>query len=278
MNKTKQQIENLLMPPAGLSAHQSGRGSTSDCLVFGERPGTPEEIRKYRRSANLEPGKRFQNPKTAVDLETLQLEQKTFGVSSKRAEVTAATLLNQTPPNGTVGKLNFAKAENIYYTTKREPLGRVYSRHHQLPQKFLEGLFIKSLLCLSNLHVSLLFDLSGEPFGQTMRGQEDTAKTLLFPKITEGQGYADEMYKKSHGTWGVGEQKQRNYDWQYDPNRTVFGMKGKDIAFNGVSKNVAEVLMSSKEENGPLVATANVSANVTSPPPHSLRLLFSLLP
>jgi hypothetical protein len=140
MNKTKQQIENLLMPPAGYSAHQSGRGSTADCMVFGERPRTPEEIRKYRRSANLEPGKRFQNPKTVVDLETLQLEQKTFGVSSKRAEVTAATLLNQTPANGTVGKLNFKKAENIYYTTKREPLGQVYSRHHQLPQKFLEGM------------------------------------------------------------------------------------------------------------------------------------------
>lgn len=98
----------------------------------------------------------------------------------------------------------------------------------------------------------------GEPFGQTTRGLDDTAKNLLFPRITEGQGHADEMYKKSHGTWGVGEQKTRSYDWNYDPNKTVFGMKGKDIAFNGVSKNVAEVLSSAAEENGPLVTTANV--------------------
>jgi hypothetical protein len=88
------------------------------------------------------------------------------------------------------------------------------------------------------------------------------------------------MYKKSHGTWGVGEQKTRNYDWKYDPNRTVFGMKGKDIAFNGVSKNVAEILTSSTEENGPLVTTINVRRKPSPISPshtHSLTHLFLFL-
>lgn len=66
------------------------------------------------------------------------------------------------------------------------------------------------------------------------------------------------MYKKSHGTYGVGEQKTRNYDWKFDPTKTTFGMKGKDIAFNGVSKNISDVLSTSKEENGPLVISSNV--------------------
>lgn len=139
MNRTKREIENLLMPPAGLSAHHDTRGSAAECMIFEERPSTPEDVRKFRRSANLEPGKRFQNPKTVEDLKTLQLESKTFGVSSKTSETSAAALFKQTPPNGLVGKLNFMKAENIYFTTRREPLGKVYSRHHQLPQKFVDG-------------------------------------------------------------------------------------------------------------------------------------------
>lgn len=100
--------------------------------------------------------------------------------------------------------------------------------------------------------------LGEQAFGETSKGQNDTAKNLLFPRITEGTNFADDMYKKSHGTWGVGEQKTRGYNWNYDPNKTVFGMKGKDIAFNGVSKNVAEVLTASKEESGPLVSSLNV--------------------
>mmetsp|Transcript_1532 Transcript_1532/g.1535 ORF Transcript_1532/g.1535 Transcript_1532/m.1535 type:complete len:443 (+) Transcript_1532:37-1365(+) len=236
MNKTKKEIESLLMPPAGISTSSNLRGSTSDCMIFTERPTTPENIKKYRKSTNLEPGKRYQNPKNVIDNEVLKLDTKTFGITSRQSDTNAAELLKQTPPNGIVGKLNFVKAENIYYTTKREPLGQVYTRHHQLPSKYTEG----------------------TPFGQVTKSQEDTAKNLLFPRITEAPSYADEMYKKSHGTYGVGEQKTRNYDWKIDPTKTTFGMKGKDIAFNGVSKNISDILTTSKEENGPLVVSSNV--------------------
>lgn len=141
MNKTKKEIESLLMPPAGLSTNNNSRGSTLECMIFNERPLTPENIKKYRKSSNLEPGKRFQNPKTVIDNDILKLENRTFGVTSKTSEASTAELLKQTPNNGIVGKLNFIKSENIYYTNKREPLGQVYSRHHQLPQKYEEGMF-----------------------------------------------------------------------------------------------------------------------------------------
>lgn len=142
MNKTKKEIENLLMPPAGISTSSNLRGSTSDCMIFNERPTTPEHIKKYRKSHNLEPGKRFQNPKNTLDNEILKLDGRTFGITSRQSDTNAAELLKQTPPNGVVGKLNFIKAENIYYTTKREPLGQVYTRHHQLPSKYTEGIII----------------------------------------------------------------------------------------------------------------------------------------
>ena len=69
------------------------------------------------------------------------------------------------------------------------------------------------------------------------------------------------MYKKSHGSWGVGEQKKRDYKWKFDPNQTTFGAKGKDIAFNGVSKNIADALTTSEEERGPMVVSRNVSSD-----------------
>ncbi len=81
----------------------------------------------------------------------------------------------------------------------------------------------------------------------------------MFPRINESPNYAEEMYKKSHGSYGVGEQKTRGYDWKFDPQSTVFGRKGKDIAYNGVSKNISDILTTSKEDNGPLVVGANVS-------------------
>lgn len=33
-----------------------------ECLTFEERPDTPPHLRKFRRSTNLEPGKRFIHP------------------------------------------------------------------------------------------------------------------------------------------------------------------------------------------------------------------------
>ncbi len=83
-------------------------------------------------------------------------------------------------------------------------------------------------------------------------------KEIIFPHITESATKGDEIYKKSHGSYGVGEQKQRGYDWKKDPNDMTFGRKGKDIAFNGVSKNIADVLAASDLSRPPVVGMKNV--------------------
>eukprot|EP00602_Paraphysomonas_sp_CaronLab_P005609 CAMPEP_0185026022 /NCGR_PEP_ID=MMETSP1103-20130426/9585_1 /TAXON_ID=36769 /ORGANISM="Paraphysomonas bandaiensis, Strain Caron Lab Isolate" /LENGTH=442 /DNA_ID=CAMNT_0027559441 /DNA_START=131 /DNA_END=1459 /DNA_ORIENTATION=- len=236
MYKTKREMEAKLMPPAGLTAKHEARGSAQECMLFQERPATPEDVKKFRRSANLEPGKRYQNPKTIADIQTLKLDQRTFGVTSKTSEATTAELLSQKSQSGVVGKLNFIKAEKVYHTTTREPLGKTYCRNHQLPQKYIDG----------------------QPFGQVPTTKDEAAKNLIFPRLCESQEYADEIYKKSHGLYGVGEQKKRNYDWKFDPTQATFGAKSKDVAFNGVSKNIADVLSTADADQGPLVTTRNV--------------------
>jgi hypothetical protein len=148
MHKTKSERESYLQPPAGIS-HLDANENAVACMTFQERPRTPEDIRKFRRSANLEPGKRYQHPSTKADMLTLQLEARTFGVTSKSSETTTHALLNQNIGVGTVGKLDFVKSEKIYQTTNREPLGKTYSRGNPLPEKYERGIY-QSICYLSN--------------------------------------------------------------------------------------------------------------------------------
>jgi hypothetical protein len=138
MHKTKSERESYLQPPAGISQGDINENAVA-CMTYQERPRTPEEIRKYRRSANLEPGKRYQHPATMGDMDSLRLEARTFGVTSKSSETTTSALLNQNVGVGTVGKLDYIKAERIYHTTNREPLGKTYKRGNPLPEKYERG-------------------------------------------------------------------------------------------------------------------------------------------
>lgn len=58
-----------------------------------------------------------------------------------------------------------------------------------------------------------------------------------------------DLYKRSHGSFGPGEQRTREYKWDIDPKQTRFGRKGDTIALNGVSTNILEVLQGSPATN-----------------------------
>lgn len=88
-----------------------------DCLTFEERPETPPHVRKFRRTRNLEAGKRFVHPGITDDLEKLDLERKVFGVRSDPDRFTAASLINGNPLS-VVERLNMSKAERTYFTKK----------------------------------------------------------------------------------------------------------------------------------------------------------------
>jgi hypothetical protein len=89
---------------------------------------------------------------------------------------------------------------------------------------------------------SIRLCLGHEAFGVKSKSGSEPAKALIFPTNVEETSDAIDLYKRSHGSYAPGEQKRRDYNWSVDPDRTRFGAKGDTIAFNGVSKNIADVL------------------------------------
>jgi hypothetical protein len=108
------------------------------CLVFDSRPSTPPDIRKYRRSTNLEPGRRFQHHGLVDDYGTMQLDEKVYGITERSDRTGAAELINQ-PKLSEMQRINNMKAERVYKNANREPLGHSPDRKIKLPTKFTEG-------------------------------------------------------------------------------------------------------------------------------------------
>jgi len=200
---------------------------TKGCLTFDERPQTPPEVRKYRRSTNLEPGKRFQHYGLADDYNAMDLKDKIYGKTDKEVPTSAHDLLSHPKPSE-LDRMTMIRAESKYKTNKREPLGRVPDRGIILPSKFTE---------------------EKEPFGEKSKSSSEPAKDLIFPNELLNDGKEEEIYKRSHGSYGVSEQLHRGYKWDIDPESTRFGRKGDTIALNGVSKNITEVLQGDLRDN-----------------------------
>jgi len=206
--------------PAG-SNKQSGAGGTAkECLTFTERPTTPPEVKKYRKSSYLEPGARFKHYGIVDDLKKMNLDEKTFGEFSDPGEGTAQDLINHKKLT-LLQKIDLEKAEKCYKGTSREPLGKTYDRKVVLPEKHTKY---------------------GVPFGVTSKSSLEPAKGIIWPEISEETLAGEDLYRRSHGTCAAGEQKRRGYNWPLDPTAYRFGVKGDTIALNGVSKNVYDIL------------------------------------
>lgn len=212
-------------------------GSVKESLTFEERPATPPEIRKYRRSANLAPGARFKHFGIADDIAGMNLDSKTFGDKSEAARTTAHDLLTHHKLSD-LEKLNLVKAEKVYRGAAREQLGKSYSHNYNENFKAMEG----------------------KAFGIKSVSSLEPAKGIIFPTMTAEAIAGEEIYKRTHNNYAPGEQKRRGYVYPQGPdypNVTRFGQKGDTIALNGVSKNVADVLKS-VDDRAPMVNTKNV--------------------
>lgn len=84
--------------------------------------------------------------------------------------------------------------------------------------------------------------LEEKPFGRSSKFSQEPAKDVIFPSYNEDSAKGEDLYIRSHGSYGAGQQRDRHYDWPVDPNQTRFGRKGDTIAFNGVSKNINDIL------------------------------------
>jgi hypothetical protein len=74
----------------------------------------------------------------------MDLGNKTYGATSERGNNTAADLLMHEKV-GQLERLNKMKAEKVYHTVRREPLGRSMERDVVLPEKFTQGTLICSI-------------------------------------------------------------------------------------------------------------------------------------
>ena len=207
------------------TSDRGGGGSVNECLAFPARPTTPPEYAKYRRSTTLAPGQRSSHYGIADDLKKMNLSSNTYGVQSDRGNGTAGELINHKQLTA-LQRMNIEKAEKVYVGAAREPLGRSVDRGNKLPTKFTED---------------------NAPFGRPGNPSMERAKDIIWPSVSEEQILGEEIYKRSHNNYAPGEQKNRNYKWYVDPVTTRFGVGGKNIALNGVSKDVAEVLSGAGE-------------------------------
>lgn len=88
----------------------------------------------------------------------------------------------------------------------------------------------------------LILYVDNQPFG-IASVPEIPVKEVIFPVHDNQNSGAEDVYRKSHGAIGPGEQISRGYDWHgADMSKKIFGIKGNSLAYNGVSVNVAEAL------------------------------------
>ncbi len=115
------------------------------------------------------------------------------------------------------------RAEAIYDSSKKEPLGRGYSRNYSFPNEVNQ---------------------EGFRFGLSATGDSEPAATVVFPPDAPSLNTAPEhlaQYKKSHGAYEPGEQKKRDYTWDkikggIDPGTFAFGGTAEIDYKNGVAK------------------------------------------
>lgn len=222
--------------PAGEHTFKGPDDNARACMDFQLPPQTPPEVHLYRRASRLEPGKRFISTRTEADATGLRLQERIYGVTSDAANDTTEKLISRPWPS-LLQRINDEREEKKYKSVNREPLGSTYQRHYNMPEAYTK---------------------ENRPFGLPPQHGEGRAKDVLFPTnhVSEKD---EEIYIRSHGRYGPGEQINRKYQWNYDPEKTVFGVKGDSIAFNGVSKNIEYVLKGAPEDEARLVNTKNVS-------------------
>lgn len=176
------------------------------------RPTTPDEIKKFRRSTLHEPGRRVVHPGMAGDT----IPTMTFGVKSVLGEPAADVMA--TYPRSELDQWRLERTEDVYASTRREPLGKSFVRGHHIPDKFNRTGF-------------------GQP--GSVAPTSSIVKDLVFPHEglhgDEEGGEAHRMYVKSHGNYAPGEQRNRGYAESFDRTAT-FGGKENDVVLEGVAK------------------------------------------
>eukprot|EP00879_Flechtneria_rotunda_P013223 GHRR01013808.1.p1 GENE.GHRR01013808.1~~GHRR01013808.1.p1 ORF type:complete len:233 (+),score=43.48 GHRR01013808.1:312-1010(+) len=193
------------IPPAGKT---DNTGETArDAVSWQERPPTPEVIKPFQHYARQPAGTITRHFGTARD----PVQQGPFGSKTKASQESAAECM-ATYPDSEIGRWKLEKCEEVYASTKREPLGHTYSRGHQIP---------------AGLGTQVAF---GKPLHTQEQETQNSTKSIIFPEQRHSDSHSDctlhRMYVASHGSFAPGEQRKRDYDWsrtKVDPVSQRFG-------------------------------------------------------
>ena len=187
---------------AGKVPNAKSKSTTKECLIQLIPPATPENIKKWRKSAQLQPGKTVLHP---GQLDCPPPQGVRFGRVNDYTD-SAQELLQ----SGKLSQFHNVVQEHLeanYLSSKREPLGVSMTRGHQLPS-------------ITERH-----DFA---FGRKTNHSEN-AGTVIYPPALEDELKVredHEKYVKTHGDYAPGEQKRRNYNWaanSIDPSLNRFG-------------------------------------------------------
>jgi EF-hand domain-containing family member B len=177
----------------GVELESADYSIRQDVHLAGVVPGTPEHLKKYRKSHVNQPGMIQKHYGMANDPARFP-ESYSYGKGTHGSEP-FGQIIKANNLEGMQDKFNDIK-ESQYASHAKEPLGKAFERGYNWPQQAQDP---------------------NHKFGLPSTGLEN-AKDMIYPATgshTDGQDVI-EMYKKTHGNFAPGEQKNRNYDWKFD--------------------------------------------------------------
>jgi hypothetical protein len=178
------------------------RVTTQDCLLQARPPPTPDHMKKWRKSAQLEPGRTVVHPGRH---DCPPPEGVRFGRINDYSD-SAEELLK----SGKLSQFHNVVQEHLeknYLSSKREPLGVSMKRGHVLPS---------------------ITEVRDFAFG-VQTNLSENAKSVIYPSALQDEIVArenHEKYVRTHGDYDPGEQKKRGYNWgahNVDPSVNRFG-------------------------------------------------------
>jgi len=211
---------------AGVNTTSNGI-TTKLCMTMDERPDTPPNVRKWRKSNYSLPGQRVIYPGQIEDVKKINADiYKVYGDNGVHGSDHVENVWRQPGGETDCARAKYAKTEANYHSSIKEPLGKSYNRGHVLPEAVKNPEY---------------------RFGIGSATSE-SAKGLLYPHIEVDDSQFKEQYIKSHSSYDPGEQRSRKYKWNIDPKTFSFGLTGGCLPYNGVSSGVHAILQGKGEE------------------------------
>ena len=211
-------VDPYALPPEAGTRPNYGNERTSECLVDEDRPPTPDRYKKWRKSTYSVPGTRIIHPGGVDDWRDVK-HPEFFGVRKKDPGEGEHVddVLAQPGAESEYAQTKLTQAERHYHSTRMEPLGKCFSHGHVLPEE-----------CRTREH----------KFGKsTITPGGNDSKTLIYMPSAKPVPGERAQYIKSHGSYGPGEQRSRDYDWKgCDLKTHRFGEGvGSYVALNGLA-------------------------------------------